>query len=509
MSCPSLAKTCLDCYTQAKEKTRGKRSWSALAIKVSKECDIVAVFQPQDTLIFAAFLEKRHKTDYNKGKWQESCLDTGMQRTVIALPQARAYCRYMGCRLALAESRTVFRFGVGVSKSRGILHMRIPTSNESFMLVAVDVVDADIPFLVGLDILDLFQLNVDTVPNQLRAPKAGWSIRLVRKIGHIYLEWKPEDRILFTKAEVTRLHRCFCHPPNSQLIKLIQRARRDDLNADARKLLDDIATSCETCQRLGAKPLRFCASIPEDIDKSIFSDDLSIDHFWIRGAAILQVVDIATRFTAATYLDKYGASFGQSVDGIWAAFLDCWITMYTGYPNPLHTDVGSIFASPRWKQLAEAAGIQLQISGVESHNSIGVGETLFATLRRIYNKVAFDFPNAPPQLILKCAVKAMNDTIGENGLFPALHQQERMRILQVAQAEMNSIVAERRIVQGLKSAVPAADDRVYQVGEEVLVYREKEKDLGRALYSQTHRRKDSTCVRSRIELRTAFQRRSN
>jgi hypothetical protein len=41
------------------------------------------------------------------------------------------------------------------------------------MLLAVDVVDADIPFLVGLDILDLFQLNVDTVQNQLRAPKAG------------------------------------------------------------------------------------------------------------------------------------------------------------------------------------------------------------------------------------------------------------------------------------------------------------------------------------------------
>jgi hypothetical protein len=165
--------------------------------------------------------------------------------------------------------------------------------------------------------------------------------------------------------------------------------------------------------------------------------------------------------------------------------------MYTGYPNQLRTDASSIFVSPRWKLLADAAGIQLQISGVESHNSIGVGETLHAPLRRIYNKVAFAFPNAPPQLILKCAVKAMNDTIGENGLVPSLlvfgmiprfpiltseipHQQERMRILQVAQAEMNSIAAERRIVQASKSAVPAAADRVYQVGEEVLVYREKE-----------------------------------
>jgi hypothetical protein len=98
------------------------------------------------------------------------------QRTVIGLPQARAYCRYMGCRLKLTKCRTVFRFGVGDSKSRGILHMRIPTPNESFMLLAVDVVDADIPFLVGLDILDLFQLNVDTVQNQLRAPNAGPSL---------------------------------------------------------------------------------------------------------------------------------------------------------------------------------------------------------------------------------------------------------------------------------------------------------------------------------------------
>jgi Aspartyl protease len=207
-----------------KRRPVGKEAGRRWPSRSRKKRDIIAVFRPQDTHIFAAYLEKQQKPDYNKRKWQGACLDTGAQRTVIGLPQARAYCRYMGCRLTLAKSRTVFRFGVGVSKSRGILHMRIPTPNESFMLLAVDDVDADIPFLVGLDILDLFQLNVDTVQNQLRAPKAGWSIPLVRKNGHIYLEWKPEDRILFTKAELTRLHRGFFHPPSSQLIKLIQRA---------------------------------------------------------------------------------------------------------------------------------------------------------------------------------------------------------------------------------------------------------------------------------------------
>jgi hypothetical protein len=53
--------------------------------------------------------------------------------------------------------------------------------------------------------------------------------------------------ILFTKAGLTRLHRG---------------------------------------QRLGPKPLRFRASISEDIDKPIFSDDLSIDHTTYVGMAV-------------------------------------------------------------------------------------------------------------------------------------------------------------------------------------------------------------------------------
>jgi hypothetical protein len=95
-----------------------------------------------------------------------------------------------------------------------------------------------------------------------------------------------------------------------------------------------------------------------------------------------------------------------------------------------------------------------------------------------------------PTWVLKCATKALNDTMGENGLVPSLlvfgivprfpilssnlpEQQERMRVLAAAQAEYNSIVAERRKEEILKSRVPGEADRVYKVGEEVLVWREK------------------------------------
>jgi hypothetical protein len=211
---------------------------------------------------------------------------------------------------------------------------------------------------------------------------------------------------------------------------------------------------------------------------------------FIDRSAILHAVDTATRFSASTFLDKHGYAYGQSVDGVWAAFLECWATVYSGYPNKIRTDAGSIFVSPRWRECTDMAGMLLQISGVESHNSLGLGERMHEPLRRIYRKVSYDFPTAPPAIVLKCATKALNDTMGENGLVPSLlvfgivpmfpilssklpEQQERMRLLAAAQAEYNSIVAERRIAEILKSRVPGAADRVYKVGEEVLVLQEK------------------------------------
>jgi transposase InsO family protein len=97
-----------------------------------------------------------------------------------------------------------------------------------------------------------------------------------------------------------------------------------------------------------------------------------------------------------------------------------WFTLYTGYPNRLRTDAGSIFSSPRWRQLSEMVGISLRISGIEAHNSLGIGERLHEPLRRIYEKVQMDYPHISPRIILKITVKVMNDTIGESGLVPSL-----------------------------------------------------------------------------------------
>jgi hypothetical protein len=119
----------------------------------------------------------------------------------------------------------VFKFGQDLQRSIGTIGVRVPTPDKSFMLINVDVVETDVPFLIGLDTLYTFEMIVDTVENELRAPKAGWSVPIIRKFGHVYLEWEPTNKIMFTRHELQKFHRDRFHPSNQALIELIKRAK--------------------------------------------------------------------------------------------------------------------------------------------------------------------------------------------------------------------------------------------------------------------------------------------
>ncbi len=448
---------------------------------------------PKERKIFVVFEKSINFTDKEvTTKWHGGCVDTGAQTTVIGLRQAKAYCRFMGIKFKPMKSNHRYKFGEDKQDSIGSIYIRIPLISNKMIQIKVDVVRANVPFLIGLDLLDEFKLYVNTVTNQLIAPNLNLATPLVRKLGHIYLEWNKEDKILYTKQELVRIHRHFSHPATDKLLNLLKLARPWETDSETKDILEEIKKNCETCQRFAPPPIRFKVTLPTE-DELVFGDELSIDLMWIDGKATLHIIDTATRFSAATFLDSHGENFGQSVEGVWMAFVNTWCLMYTGYPNRLRTDQGSVFTSERWKHKMDMAGIQLRLSGVKAHNSLGIGERLHEPLRRIYKKIKTDHPTADPKYILNIAVKAMNDTIGENGLvpsrlvfgiiprFPILNsdlpeQKERLEMIKTAQAEMNSIVAERRVLAAVTRDVPPATDRTYKLGEDVLVYSEKEKE---------------------------------
>jgi hypothetical protein len=270
--------------------------------------------------------------------WNGACVDTGAQKTVIGLPQAMASCRFVGKKFKLQRSNNVYRFGVDKQDSLGFIAIHIPTP-ASVISLNVDVVRANVPLLIGLDVLDANDLTADTMSNKLRFPKGGWETPLVRKIGHVYLKWSYEGNILFSKSELTKMHRGFYHPSGDNLLNILKRARPDDTNQETIKLLQQIASACETGQKLGPKPIRLKVSLP-NMEDIVLGDELSINLMFIDGQTVLHVIDTATRFSAATFLDSHNGSFGQSGEGVWLALIETWFTLYTGYPNRLRIDAG-------------------------------------------------------------------------------------------------------------------------------------------------------------------------
>ena len=252
-------------------------------------------------------------------------------------------------------SRIEFRFGDGSFKSLGALPIRIPTPNGSFIEHRFDVVEADIPMLFGLDLLDSALLYANNVDNLLVNERLNYSIPVVRKFGHMYIEW-DSAAVLFTRSELKKIHRQFKHPSTDKLMNLLKRSKLKDVDRNTRKMLEEIAQSCETCTTFSRPPERFRVTSPPD--QIIFNEEVALDLMWLEGKAILHVVDCHTHFNSASALK------GHSVEDVWEAFIKCWTSLYTGYPRKLRVDQGSAFTSIRWQRLCDMVGTELQLSGV-------------------------------------------------------------------------------------------------------------------------------------------------
>ena len=133
----------------------------------------------------------------------------------------------------------------------------------------------------------------------IRSP-GSISAPVVRKFGHVYLEWKREDAVLFSRSEMLKFHRGFRHPTDTKLLNLIRKARPQEATEATTRILKEISKSCNTCQRLGLQPSRFKTALPT-LQEVKFGEEISMDLMFIEGRAILHIVDTATRFSSAIF----------------------------------------------------------------------------------------------------------------------------------------------------------------------------------------------------------------
>ncbi|PXF47155.1 hypothetical protein BWQ96_03097 [Gracilariopsis chorda] len=321
----------------------------------------------------------------------------------------------------------------------------------------------------------------------LRSKLEGWTQRLTRQNLYWTLDLEALQTTnsflayayawaLFTLPELRHLHYHFFHPTTQKLYNLIKRAHPEHLTPTTRKTLEDILRACAICTTFSLKPFRFRVFMPAN--NIVFNQELSLDLFWIDWKAVLHVVDRSTDFSKAVFLN------GHSVNEVWSSYTQCWSTVYVGHPNSFRTDSGSVFTSALWNQLTFDNGIGLKISGFQSHNSLDLGKRHHKPLRRIYRKLRHDAPDLDKAVVLRFALKAMNDTVGPDALvpsylvfgsfleFPAVNpslpdQRRRMIALESVRTEYASIVAKLRIARTRRARVPPASKYVIVLGDKV------------------------------------------
>lgn len=93
-------------------------------------------------------------------------------------------------------------------------------------------------------------------------------------------------------------------------------------------------------------------------------------------------------------------------------------TFYTGLPNRILFDHGSAFAK-QFLAFVRLSSVYVSHAGVESHNFFGLGRRYNHPLRTTFRKLEITNQQLPKQLLLSLSVKAMNYTLGSQGLVPS------------------------------------------------------------------------------------------
>lgn len=149
-----------------------------------------------------------------------------------------------------------------------------------------------------------------------------------------------------------------------------------------------------------------------------FWDELSLKVLSLYGNAVWCIVDEATHFSAAFFVDARVAKFSESNARIGLIFTATWFSNYTGFPDELILDQGVAPTCERWKLLDYTTETQVRISVTGAQRYLGILKRLQDTLQQVFNEFKEGYLMACRDIMLEIAVKATNGTVDENGPVP-------------------------------------------------------------------------------------------
>lgn len=149
----------------------------------------------------------------------------------------------------------------------------MPVADDIVVKFDACVVSIDVSLLLGLNVLQKMKLIVEFRNDKLINKYRNWHAKLVRKIGHLYVEWPPS--IYYTEAEMQRNHLHFYHPSTEKLVGLINHGAKEHTTARCVRQLKHVQASCDICLKLAASPNCFKDSVANE--DCVFNPTVGMD----------------------------------------------------------------------------------------------------------------------------------------------------------------------------------------------------------------------------------------
>lgn len=94
-------------------------------------------------------------------KFKEACVGSEAQLSVIGVQRADLNCQTFGGIRKVTSSQASYRLGDNFYCSIGTLDIRVPVTKMCFVDALSDTVEADVPFLLGLNVLTQLKPHLD------------------------------------------------------------------------------------------------------------------------------------------------------------------------------------------------------------------------------------------------------------------------------------------------------------------------------------------------------------
>ena len=361
-------------------------------------------------------------------------LDSGCAKSVTGLGWIGRYTSAVSPQfsqqLVLSPSSEVYQFGGGQKRtSKG--SVSIPALiGELRVFIKMDVVDAEIPLLIGTNSMKVGKALLNFATNE--ATFFGETVPMVEVgSGHFCIELvsdnllthiddvderdqKVQETLVATKklkvSDLRKLHHYYGHTHPNKLLKFLKNAGRE--TDDFREALIKIENTCESCNRSKRRIPRPKCSIPRvEGPNEILSIDLKEWTMKGKKQYICYLIDMFSRLTSGSFIRN------KNPDTIVDCILLNWVKHY-GLMKSIHSDIGGEFSNNLMEEVANKLGVELTTTAAYSPQQNGINERNHAVVDMMVTRMLASDKHLPPHIALAWALNAKNSLENQHGFSP-------------------------------------------------------------------------------------------